>query len=181
MKRDHSSILLVNILLFAVALAALAIDQVSKRIVEQTIPLGASVPAIEALFPYFSLTHIQNTGAAFSLFQNGNIFFIFVAIIVSAMIVYYAPRLPPDDHLSRVALGLQLAGALGNLIDRLRNGYVIDFLHIRVPEIGFDWPVSNVADICIVTGVVLLIVASFRREQPKNEEASQPANGAAGE
>ena len=146
MKRDHSSILLVNILLFAVALVAVTIDQVSKRVIEQVIPLGASVPAIEALFPYFSLTHIQNTGAAFSLFQNGNIFFIFVAIIVSAMIVYYAPRLPADDRLSRVALGLQLAGALGNLIDRLRNGYVIDFLHIQVPQIGFDWPVSNVAE-----------------------------------
>ena len=181
MKSDRSLLLRDNLLLFAVAFVALVIDQVTKRIVEQSIPIYTSVPFIEALFPYFSLTHIQNTGAAFSLFQNGNVFFIIVAIIVSALIVFYTPRLPREDRLSRLALGLQLGGALGNLVDRLRYGYVIDFLHIRIPEIGFDWPVSNFADIFIVSGVVLLILASLRREGPKAGVESQTASDATAE
>ncbi len=147
--------------LFIVAAIALVADVVTKRIVEATIPLYGSVPFIR---PFLSWTHTQNTGAAFSLLQNGGVFFIVVAVIVSTLIIYYAPRLPADDWLSRLALGLQLGGALGNLIDRLRQGYVTDFVHFQIPQIGFDWPVFNVADSCIVVGVICLIVASFVRD-----------------
>ncbi len=137
-------------------------DIVTKRIVEAQIPLYTSIPVIG---PYLSWTHTQNTGAAFSLFQNGGAFFIVIAIVVSAVIVYYAPRLPAGDWLSRVALGLQLGGALGNLLDRLRQGYVTDFIHFQIPEIGFDWPVFNIADSAIVVGVIALIVISLFRDR----------------
>jgi signal peptidase II len=141
-------------------------DIVTKRIVEAQIPLYTSIPVIG---PYLSWTHTQNTGAAFSLFQNGGAFFIVIAIVVSAVIVYYAPRLPAGDWLSRVALGLQLGGALGNLLDRLRQGYVTDFIHFQIPEIGFDWPVFNIADSAIVFGVTALIVISlFRDRRPSS-------------
>ena len=142
--------------------AILVADIVTKRIVEAQIPLYTSIPVIGH---YLSWTHTQNTGAAFSLFQNGGAFFIVVAIIVSAVIVYYAPRLPAGDRLSRIALGLQLGGALGNLLDRLRQGYVTDFIHFQIPEIGFDWPVFNIADSAIVVGVIALIVISLLRER----------------
>jgi signal peptidase II len=142
--------------------AILVADIVTKRIVEAQIPLYTSIPVIGH---YLSWTHTQNTGAAFSLFQNGGSFFIVVAIIVSAVIVYYAPRLPAGDRLSRIALGLQLGGALGNLLDRLRQGYVTDFIHFQIPEIGFDWPVFNIADSAIVVGVIALIVISLLRER----------------
>jgi signal peptidase II len=142
--------------------AILIADIITKRIVEAQIPLYTSIPVIGR---YLSWTHTQNTGAAFSLFQNGGAFFIVIAIIVSAVIVYYAPRLPPSDRLSRVALGLQLGGALGNLLDRLRQGYVTDFIHVQIPEIGFDWPVFNIADSAIVVGVIALIVMSLIRER----------------
>jgi signal peptidase II len=154
-------------LVLMVAGIALAADIITKRIVEAQIPLYASIPFIE---PFLSWTHTQNTGAAFSLFQNGGLFFIVVAIVVSAVILYYAPRLPPGDWLSRVALGLQLGGAIGNLIDRLRQGYVTDFIHFQIPQIGFDWPVFNVADSCIVVGVILLIVASFVRDSKQSSD-----------
>ena len=144
------------------AVLTLLADIVTKRIVEAQIPLYASIPVIG---PYLSWTHTQNTGAAFSLFQNGGAFFIVVAIVVSAVIVYYAPRLPAGDWLSRVALGLQLGGALGNLLDRLRQGYVTDFIHFQIPEIGFDWPVFNIADSTIVVGVIALIVISLIRDR----------------
>jgi signal peptidase II len=142
--------------------AILVADIVTKQIVEAQIPLYTSIPVIGH---YLSWTHTQNTGAAFSLFQNGGAFFIVVAIIVSAVIVYYAPRLPAGDRLSRIALGLQLGGALGNLLDRLRQGYVTDFIHFQIPEIGFDWPVFNIADSAIVVGVIALIVISLLRER----------------
>ncbi len=148
-------------LLLIVASVTLIADIITKRIVEAQIPLYTSVPFIA---PYLSWTHTQNTGAAFSLFQNGGVFFIIVALVVSAVILYYAPRLPAGDWLSRVALGLQLGGAVGNLLDRLRQGYVTDFIHFQIPQIGFDWPVFNIADSAIVVGVILLIVASLMRD-----------------
>ncbi|MCS7060401.1 MAG: signal peptidase II [Anaerolineae bacterium] len=180
MKSDLSRrpSLLDRVLLFIIAAAALAIDQISKILVQSNIPLGVTVPIPFAPFlaPYLTFTHVQNTGAAFSLFQNGNAFFIAVAVIVAAVIVYYTPRLPAGDRWSRIALGLQLGGAIGNLIDRLRHGYVTDFIHLQVPEIGFDWPVSNIADICIVSGVILLIAWSIRQERAHahTETQSQP-------
>jgi signal peptidase II len=152
-------------LLLSVALICVLIDQVTKRIVEANIELWSTVPFID---PYLNWTRTQNFGASFGLFQNGGLFFVFVAIIVAGVILYYAPRLPVNDKLSRVALGLQLGGAVGNVIDRLRQGYVTDFIHFRIPQIGFDWPVSNFADIFIVSGVILLIAASFLSDGKKD-------------
>lgn len=152
-------------LLLTVALVCVIIDQVTKRIVEANIDLYQTVPFIA---PYLNWTRTQNFGAAFSLFQNGGLFFIIVAMIVTGVILYYAPRLPVSDRISRVAMGMQLGGALGNVIDRLRQGYVTDFIHFSIPQIGFDWPVSNFADIFIVSGVILLIVTSFMNDGKKD-------------
>ena len=149
------------------------LDQLSKRWVEANIPLGFTAIPVPAVSPYLTLTNTQNTGAAFSLFQNGGLFFIVVAIVVSALIIYYAPRLPAGDRISRVALGLQLAGALGNLIDRLRQGYVTDFIHLQIPQISFDWPVSNIADICIVSGVIILILSTLWRERGSERDSER--------
>lgn len=152
-------------LLLTIALVCVIIDQVTKRLVEANIELYQTVPFID---PYLNWTRTQNLGAAFSLFQNGGLFFVIVALIVTGVILYYAPRLPASDKLSRVAMGLQLGGAMGNLIDRLRQGYVTDFIHFRIPQIGFDWPVSNFADIFIVSGVIVLIIASFMNDERKD-------------
>ncbi len=143
------------------ALAVILADQATKWIVEARMPLYDSIPLIGH---WFGFTHTKNYGAAFSLFQNGGMFFVVIAAIVSGLILYYAPRLPEHDWLSRVALGMQMGGALGNVIDRLRQGYVTDFLHFKVPEINFDFPVFNVADSCIFIGVVILILMSLRQQ-----------------
>ncbi|HQV26624.1 MAG TPA: signal peptidase II [Thermoflexales bacterium] len=150
--------------LLVVAALALVADQVSKRLIEANIAPYQNTPIFDFLVPYLTFTRTQNTGSAFSLFPDGGIVFFVVFIFVAGLILYYAPRLPADDRLSRVALGLQLGGAFGNIVDRLRQGYVTDFIHLRIPQIGFDWPVSNVADICIVGGVVILFLLSFRKE-----------------
>jgi signal peptidase II len=149
-------VLLVN------AIAVIAADQITKRIVEEQLPLYDSIPVFGN---WFAFTHVQNTGAAFSMLQNGGMFFVVVAVIVSAVILYYAPKLPESDWISRVALGMQMGGALGNVIDRLRQGYVTDFFHFKIPEIGFDFAVFNVADSCIFIGVVILIGVSLFRDR----------------
>ncbi|MCS7087704.1 MAG: signal peptidase II [Thermoflexales bacterium] len=149
-------------LLLGIALVALLADQTTKRIVEANLALYESIPFIGH---YLSWTHVQNTGAAFSLFPNGGALFVVIAVVVAAVIVYYAPRLPTNDWFSRIALGLQLGGALGNLVDRLRQGYVTDFIHFQIPEIGFDWPVFNIADSCIVVGTLALIIVNLWRER----------------
>jgi signal peptidase II len=148
--------------------AAIIADQLTKRMIEAQLPLYESIPLIGQ---YFGFTHTKNYGAAFSMLQNGGAFFIVVALIVSAIILYYTPRLPEGDWLSRVALGLQMGGALGNVIDRLRQGYVTDFLHFQVPEIDFNFPVFNMADSCIFVGVVILIATSFVRDRRAAQSA----------
>ncbi|HEY3290676.1 MAG TPA: signal peptidase II, partial [Anaerolineae bacterium] len=119
-----------HLILIVVAAIALLIDQLSKRWIESHIAVGFTLAPVDFISPYLTLTNTQNTGAAFSILRNGGLFFIIIAVVVSGMILYYAPRLPADDKASRIALGLQLAGALGNLIDRLRQGYVTDFIHL---------------------------------------------------
>ena len=99
----------------------------------------------------FHLTYVQNTGAAFGFLRGKTLFFIVVAVLVLGFIIFLAPRLSREKPLLGLVFGLLLGGALGNLIDRIRFGYVIDFLDFRV------WPVFNIADMAIVVGVCFLI------------------------
>lgn len=138
------------ILIFLGAFLVIICDQVSKYLVVKHLTLNESWYPFPFLKPLFALTYIHNTGAAFGLLQNQNLFFSVVAIVVIIVIVYYVRTEQKLDPVIALALALQLGGATGNLIDRLRQGYVVDFLHLNF------WAISNVADICISTGVVLL-------------------------
>jgi len=141
------------------ALAALAADQLAKSLVAANLELGASFSPIPALSRFFSITYVTNTGAAFGLLREAGLFFVFVAVAVSAIILLYVRKLPADQQLVRAALGLQLGGALGNMVDRLRLGYVVDFIDVKF------WPIFNIADSAIVIGVVLLTLAFWRQER----------------
>ncbi len=147
-------------LLLVCAGVAIVIDQLSKRQVERTLALGDSA---DFLAPYLTWTHAQNTGAAFGMLQNGSIFFIILGVTVSAFIVYYTLRLSLQDMPTRLALGCVLGGILGNLIDRLRQGYVTDFIHFQIPVIGFDFAVFNGADSFLFIGVVLLFLINLKQ------------------
>lgn len=145
--------------LYLVMASVLLVDILSKVFVENRIELNTTWMPIEALNPIFRITHVSNTGAAFGLFPSGGNLFMIVAIVVAVFIVYYNTRLPANHYLYRVALGLQLGGALGNLINRLRIGHVTDFL-----DFG-PWPIFNVADMCVVAGVFLLAFLMLRDER----------------
>jgi signal peptidase II len=154
------------ILLIVAALVIVA-DHFTKRLVETQLPLNQTWAPFPDLAHLFRITHVSNTGAAFGLFPGGSPFFTIIAVVVAVIILAYNFGLPAEHRLLRVALGLQLGGALGNLVDRLRLGHVTDFL-----DFG-PWPVFNLADTSIVAGVVILGLLMFKEQpQPSTGETS---------
>jgi signal peptidase II len=147
------------LLLLAVALITILVDQATKAYVVAHLPLHDSWMPLDFVEPYFRFTHVHNTGAAFGIFPEGGLIFLVIAVVVSGIILYYYRQLPERMLLVRLALGLQLGGALGNVINRVQLGYVVDFLHVEY------WPVFNVADSSIVIGVALLTLEMFREER----------------
>jgi len=169
LTREKRGILLLPI----VAAAVLLIDQITKYLVRTTLPEGRSMDLVPWLTPIFRITHVTNTGVAFGLFPQGSYFFIGVAVVVIAAIIVYYRHLPDGQWLTRVALGLQLGGASGNLIDRLRyQGRVIDFIDLNFWPLQ-HWPVSNIADISIVSGVILLALTMLWEERQLAREEQQ--------
>lgn len=146
-----------DLVLFVIALIVLSADQMSKAWAIENIPLGTTYPILPPpLGDWFVLTHIKNSGAAFGLFPQLGLVFTFIALIVSLVIVAYYRSIPEGQWLVRFSLGMQLGGAIGNLIDRLRFGAVTDLLYVR------PFPVFNIADASIVAGVGLLMFHLWR-------------------
>ena len=134
--------------LFVLPLAVVILDQFSKYIVVENMALGESIPIIEELF---HLTYILNPGAAFGMFAHNRLFFIAIAVIVIGIIIWARKEILASPWEVKAGCGLFLGGAIGNLIDRARQGLVIDFFDFRI------WPVFNIADIAICIGVGLII------------------------
>ena len=141
------------------SLLAVILDQVSKLVVSHSMQLYQSIN----IMPCVNLTYVHNTGAAFSFLSEAGgwqrWFFAALAIIISIVIAVWLSRLKSHETLLAVSLSLVLGGAIGNLIDRLAYGYVIDFLDVYVPS--WHWPAFNVADSVITLGVVLMLLESF--------------------
>lgn len=162
--------------LILVAAIIVVLDQYTKWLVRSNLALGESWSPWEWLAPYARIVYWKNTGVAFGLLQGMNVVFIVLASIVSLGIVYYFPTVSKSDWLIRVALMLELGGAVGNLIDRITIGYVVDFVSLG------NFPVFNVADSCITVGVFILLIGVWvqeRREkkQIKNHpDSNDPAN-----
>lgn len=134
--------------LFVLPLAVVILDQFSKYIVAENMSLGESIPIIEEVF---HLTYILNPGAAFGMFAHNRLFFIAIAVVVIGIIIWARREILASPWGVKAGCGLFLGGAIGNLIDRARQGLVIDFFDFRI------WPVFNIADIAICIGVGLII------------------------
>lgn len=150
------------------AVGLLTADQWSKWMVMEKMSPGESIPVIDRLF---YLTYVRNPGAAFGMLPNKTAFFIIITAGVILGILWFARRIEGERSLLKSGLALQAGGALGNLIDRLRFGHVVDFLDVRV------WPVFNVADIGLVIGVGILFIEVLRwdnfpgkKEDPADQE-----------
>ena len=133
--------------LFLIALSVVAADQLSKYLIRANMELGQSIPSEG----FLRLTYTTNTGGAFGLFSNQAFLLALAAVIAIVVLVRYMRYLPPHSWLLKIALGLLLGGAVGNLIDRVRLGEVTDFIDIGA------WPVFNLADSAIVVGTVLIV------------------------
>lgn len=149
-------------LIITVALI-LAADQVTKRWVVDNILVGQTLRPVPFLSPFFQITHSQNVGAAFGFLpQAGDLFLIIGIVVVIGLILFYH-RIPEEARWTRFAVGLVCAGALGNALDRLEYGHVVDFIHYQIP--GVISNVSNLADHAIVFGVILIFLESWRSER----------------
>lgn len=139
------------------AALAFAMDRATKiLVIERVVPSeGDSVPLAG---PLVSITHVHNSGVAFGLFTNRNALFGFVALVVVVVIVNFYRSLPPDLIWLRVSLGLVLGGAAGNLVDRVAQGSVTDFIDLRLGTGHTVWPVFNLADSSVSVGVVMLAI-----------------------
>lgn len=144
---------------FLIAGFVVILDQITKAKALASLKFGESRPIIDK---FFHLTLVQNTGAAFGLFKNQAAFFILISVIAIIVIILFFLSKKMDVYLP---LALILGGAIGNLIDRLRFGHVIDFLDFRI------WPVFNLADACISVGAFFLFMSIIRGktcgERPK--------------
>lgn len=153
------------LLLFAIVIA----DQLSKWAIVSSLRLHESVAVIPGVF---HITHVQNPGAAFGLFAYQQPLFIAVAAIMIGLAIYYRKRIQQEPRLLQFAVTIGIAGALGNLIDRVRTGYVVDFFDFRM------FPVFNVADIAITIGVALLIWTTlFDRSTSSDDSATHSVDG----
>ncbi|MCK4324791.1 MAG: signal peptidase II [Armatimonadetes bacterium] len=156
-------------LMYAVGLLILAADQLTKFAAVRLLPAGESRPLLGA---YLSLTVQRNTGAAFGMFPAATTALIALAAIIIIFIAVWGPQMAQSNRLLAVGLAMTLGGATGNLIDRLRLGYVLDFLDLHF------WPVFNVADIGITCGAILVVIALFlrtRTNQSDTHTKTQPA------
>ena len=154
-----------NLYVLALVAGALALDQLTKRVVVQSLALGESWPAEG----FFRITRVANTGSAFGLFGGHNMLLTAASILGVAVILWFM-RASGESMIVRTSLGLMLAGAVGNLIDRISFGYVVDFI-----DVG-PWYIFNVADSAIVIGVAALVFAALasRGQQPEPTEQSEP-------
>lgn len=149
---------------FVPAALVVLLDQVSKQIFWRN---GQNYDLIDG---YLHITLVKNAGAAFGVFQGGRLFFVIASIVAAVLITWVALRLPREDVLRRLYLGLILGGAVGNLIDRVLFGEVIDFLQIGFR--GHYWPVFNVADMAVTIGAVLLVLVAMRSPGTRTESSA---------
>jgi signal peptidase II len=163
--------------IFTIAALIVALDQWTKWLVRTNIAPGESwLPeALRWLSPYARIVHWYNRGAAFGIFQQGNMVFTVLAFIVIGAIIYYYPQISHLDWPLRLAMSMQMGGAIGNLVDRLTMGHVTDFISVGT------FPVFNIADSSISVGCVVLLFGVWLQErtakkEKKNAPPSDPTN-----
>lgn len=146
---------------FAWGVALAIADQLLKKLFSGAMQLGESIPVLPGVF---HLTYIQNPGAAFGLFENQTLFFIVIAAFLLAFLAFAYKELAAQGIWVRFGMSLLAGGAVGNLLDRVRFGAVIDYLDFRI------WPIFNLADIGICLGAALIVWGLLREEGRETSE-----------
>ena len=153
-------------------MVVIAVDQISKFALSSALPEYGSVPVING---FFNLVHVRNRGMAFGLMNrpgHGLQFYFLVAATIGAiaLLLFWFRKMKDQDRKITIGLGLILGGAIGNFIDRIRLGEVVDFLDFYAGS--YHWPAFNAADTAITAGILWLAVYSIFRKPPKGEDHS---------
>ena len=157
---------------FLLVIVALTLDRWTKFLIDSRLLLSQTIPVVDG---FFNITYVRNTGVAFGILDSGNSSLkasILALLTVGAIVgvIIYSLITPINQRRTQIALSLILAGALGNLYDRIRFGYVIDFLEVYFRN--YRWPSFNVADSVISVGVALLALEMFRQDSHEPSSAS---------
>ena len=134
-----------------------SIDQIAKQVIDENLLLNQPIVLIKN---FFSLTYVRNYGAGFSILQNATLFLLILSAVASIYLFYCLIKADKKDLYSKISYLLIISGAIGNFIDRLMYGYVIDFLDFKI--FSYDYPVFNIADSYITIGCFLLIFKVIR-------------------
>lgn len=148
--------------LFVVCLLV-SLDQYTKNVITSSVNLFAKNEVIK---DFFYITNVRNDGAAWSILKGQQIFFIIITVLAIIAFVYLLYKEKNKDLINVISYLLIISGAIGNLIDRIKNAYVVDFLDFYI--FGYDFPVFNVADIFLTCGVILLIISSLLEKKSAN-------------
>ncbi len=151
------------VLVAAVAVVVFVLDRITKSAVDASIPFGSSVAVAGE---WIRISHVTNTGAAFGLLPGGTTLLSILSVGAVLAIVYYYRRLAAGSRLVAVTLGMQLGGAFGNLVDRIGQGYVLDFVDVGIPDGPRFWA-FNVADSSIVVGIIAVTALLWWQERPQ--------------
>lgn len=162
MKKNLNSYLF----LFPFAGVILILDQWTKSIIRSNLDFGEIWMPWEWLAPYARVVHWYNTGVAFGMFQDRNLMFAMLSLVVSLVLIIFYPKLTQNDWFLRVAIGLQVGGSLGNLIDRLTIDHVTDFISVG------NFPVFNIADASITMGVGVMLLGLWLEERREKRESA---------
>jgi signal peptidase II len=157
------------LLVAGVAVVVFVIDRVTKAWVSENIPLGTARPVVG---DYVRIVHAQNTGAAFGLLPERTTLLSVLSVVAVLAIVYYYRQIASNSSLVSATLGMQLGGAFGNLLDRVTQGYVVDFVDVGIGDVRF-WA-FNVADSSIVVGIFLVTLALWYEEHRSDRGALPP-------
>ena len=142
------------LIVISTALLIVFFDQLTKFLITKNFKVNQSLDIINNIF---HLTFVKNTGAGFGILKGYNILLILISFIVIGIIFYYIREIKEKEHLLQLLFAFILGGTIGNLIDRIRWGYVIDFLNFRI------WPVFNVADSFVTVGVIGLVIYLWKK------------------
>ena len=159
-----------------VALLTLVLDQWSKAWVRSHLAPLDSWAIIPGAEKYFTITRSSNTGAAFGMLKGAGAFFVIVAVVIIAAILYYAYQMQEQSTILNIALGLEVGGALGNLMDRIRFGQVTDFIDFKIWPRYNLWPTFNLADAAITVGVILMAYVFLTMGETEEKRYSPPSH-----
>lgn len=139
--------------LLPISFLVILIDQVVKIVVTMNFSLYSSIEVINS---FFSITYVRNTGAAWSILSGNTLFLVLISLIALVIIYLYFIKNKKLSKLENISYGLLIGGIIGNLVDRIIYGYVIDYLDFKI--INYDFPIFNIADICIVVSIILVAI-----------------------